>query len=1280
MGSQSSQSLSGRTVPLSLSQREVWLDQCAWPDSPHLMIGGGLFLQGPFDLELCCQALRDLVAAQDGLRLAPLSQGGQRLLDVVDRVLEVVEVEGEIEPLVAMQGWWQQHVTQPFQLDGTPPWRFAVLRCSSVLHGLVMQFHHTVMDGWGASQVMQQWSEQYNRLLNGAAAAPASAPAYLQFVEDCNRYASSEAYLRDAAYWRRQVPELQDPMLARRWAIPRAGTLPTAHVVRQRLERGAYDGVLRQAAQQGKTVFGLFLAALALYFARVAGRTEVMIGVPTLNRGGRRYLRTPGMFVGVLVLNISVRQDMLADALVSSASSAMHGALRHPRYPLSALAQALNMARSGRDGLFDVLISFERQDYNLRFGAAEVVHSRQFFSGVARYPFGVTVCEFHDQHDPELVLEASAACFAEAEVGLLGARIWHIVQFLANNPTTPVHQVPIMPTHEQQTILLRHQARVQWHERPLTYIAAFERHAAEHPHATSLVWDGGSMDYRALDQRANQLAHRLVALGAGSDRVVAVVITRSPDLVVAMLAIAKAGAAYLPLDPDAPVARLAALVQDSGAIVLLVQDHGWERLAHLHARTVVTSWQQALTDLPADRPPARPAPQDLAYVLFTSGSTGRPKGVMVEHAALSRRMAWLGRTYAVQAHDRSALATQATFDPSLIELCLPLMYGASIAVAAPGRLSPGSVAEFALRHAVTIMAFVPSTLGGFLDVAAHHDALRLRVACCGGEVLPPELAQRFVEGTGARLFNVYGPTETCIFATAWECDNKPPANGLPVGVPVDDTCIYVLDTELRLLPDGVTGEVFIAGAALARGYLNQPELSQAVFLDDPFRDGGRMYRSGDRGWLDAQGRLNFVGRLDRQVKIRGYRVELGEIEAALLAIEGVTQAAAKMVVNDGRSAIHAWVATGSGVGPDAMQRVLRVRLPDDMVPASINVSLALALGSAGKVDYDALPAPSTAPRSARPAAPASPLESSLLALWEDVLGRRPLSIEDNFFDVGGDSMAAVSILAGAERLLGRRIPLYLLTEHPTISSLVAALDEPADPQSLVVRFPSGGGKIPLYLAASGHGDLLRFQNLAPALETVCNLHMLQPPQQQLPQQIRELAALYAQAIEARGSGPCVVAGFSIGGVAALEAARLLRQRGVDVRALILIETVYPKAVWGGLFYWRLFRWLVLHLRIQDLSLNGRRLGAMFNDVGLVGQVMAMRGYRPAPFDGASFLIKTRGLSRWHGMLFGSWRSLMGPDMTDYVVPGMHGSVFEPANVAALAAVLGDIVHARSVQS
>jgi amino acid adenylation domain-containing protein len=1260
-------------LPLSLSQREVWRDQCAWPGSVHLMIGGGGFVAGPFDMARCRQALLLLVAENDALRLAPLADGSQNLLTAFEPTLEVVDIGNSVEPAQAMQTWWQQAVSHPFALDGTPPWRFAVLRAHAQLHGLVMQFHHLVMDGWGTSRVMKRWSELYNLLESGLPIAPNKGPTYRQFIEESNLYLRSEAFGRDAAYWIEQIGELPPAALERRTTDGRQQGLAMARTVVQRISRADYDRLVVQASLMGVTPFNLFLAALALYFTRVNQQPQVLIGVPTLNRSGRRYLQTPGMFVNVLALNIHVSADMPVGALVAEAGAATRSGLRHPRYPLSELGRALEVVRHGRDGLFDVLLSFEQQDYDVGFGAAMRVDSHQFFSGIARYPLGVTVCEFHPEQDLELVLEGSGACFAKGEVELLGQRLWFIVQQLAFEPQMPVQDLAILPPAEREQLLAQHPEAGACHVQAQPFIALFERHAALQPQANSLVWDGGHMDYATLDSAAGRLAHRLVGLGAGRDRIVAVAMARSPDLVVAMLAIAKAGAAYLPLDPDAPIARLAGILEESSAVALLIEEESWDRLAHLHTRTVVSRWQETPAELAAPGPLPAPAPGDLAYVLFTSGSTGRPKGVLVEHATLSRRLAWLSRVYGVNASDRSALATQATFDPSLIELCLPLIHGGSIALAPAGRLHPALVAEFAVRHSVTIMAFVPSTLSGFLDAAAGRPELKLRVACCGGEVLSPELARRYLSGTRARLFNVYGPTEACIFATAWECRLPIHAAALPIGAPIDDTCIYVLDAQMRLLPYGVVGEIFIGGEALARGYLNRPELTDASFVRDPFRPGRRMYRSGDRGWLEPDGQLHFAGRVDRQIKLRGYRIELGEIEAALLALEGVTQAAVKLVERNGRPVIHAWVAASSGQGVDALQRGLRVRLPDYMVPGAIHVAQSLATGSAGKTDFGALPEiPEPLPRTlARE--PGSPLERDLLALWQEVLERRPLTVHDNFFDVGGDSLSAMHILTGVERLVGRKIPLYLLTEHPTVERLVLALDADIAHPELMVDFGPPTSHVPLYLAASGHGDLLRFQTLAKAMAGVCDVRMLQPPAAEPVRRIVDLAALYADTIQAYGKEPAFVAGFSVGGIAALETARLLMQRGAPVRGLILIDTVYPKAVWGGTFYWRLFSWLVRNLRIQDLSINGRRLGAMVRDPGLVGQVMAMSGYRASAFAGSTVLIKTAGLARWDRALFGSWRKLMGPRLVERGIAGLHGSIFEPANVGELASVLASVV-------
>ncbi len=1270
MGSADTAALSQRSLPLSLSQREVWLDQRAWPGSPHLNIGGGAFLEGPLDLPLFFEALRHLVAQSEALRLAPLADGTQLLLPDLEPALEQVDVSGASDPRQAMRDWWLSRIREPFALNGRPLWRFTLLRASDSLHGLTIQFHHLVMDGWGTSRVMQRWSDLYNQLRRGEAPLPPPDPGYLQFIEESRAYRDSEAFERDAAYWRGQLPELPAPLFDRRYAPPRPQALPAARMALHRIARADYDELNQHAAAQGSSPFNYFLAAIAVYFARTCNRQDIVVGVPSLNRGGRRYKETLGMFVGVMPVSVAVPPDATVASLLSGVSVVMRGALRHPRYPLSELGRDLQMIRNSRDGLFDVLLSFERQDYAVSFGDARLVDSRQLFSGISRFPLGVTVCEFHPQQDLELAMEGSSACFAAEEVDLLGRRLWHLVQSMMRQPQANLADLPIVPPEEHWALTQGLHKDVARHEVTRPFISLFEHQAALRPEAVALVWDGGSVDYAGLDARANHLAHRLVALGAGTDRVVAVAMSRSPEMVLALLAANKAGAAFLPLDTDAPVPRLADVLAQAGAVALLLQAEQRDRLGSLHAQTLVLGWDDNASAPRHPTPPAAPSPADLAYVLFTSGSTGRPKGVQVEHGALARRLAWLSRAYAADWRDRSGQATQLTFDPSLIELCLPLIHGGSVALAPPGRLLPESLADFALRHGVTIMAFVPSTLSRFLDAAAGLQGLKLRVACCGGEVLSAELANRFLRETGARLFNVYGPTEATIFATAWECEHTPVESALPLGRPVDDTRVYVLDPQRQLLPFGVAGDIYLGGDALARGYMGRPDLDAQAFLEDPFRPGDRIYRTGDRGWLGSEGNLYFVGRSDRQIKLRGYRIELGEIESALLAVEGVSGAAAKLVERNGKPQVHAWASVVGGHNADSLQRQLRARLPDYMIPSAISVLPNLPATAVGKIDYDALVQVDAAGPLAPARAPRTPLETDLLALWRDALEGRELSVLDNFFDVGGDSLAAVSILTGIEKLVGRKVPMYLIAEHPTVEKLALALSErqPAAP-GLMVELSADSGRIPLYLAASGHGDLLRFQNLARVLGPACDVHMLQPPTDTGTRSISELAARYADCIAGHGRVAGYVAGFSVGGIAALETARVLQQRGVPLRGLVLVDTIYPKAVLGGTASWRVLGWLVRKLRVQDLSMNGRRLGAMFNDPGLVGQVMALSGYRPGDYAGATLLIKSSGLTTWDRWFFRPWRRLMGASLTEVQVPGLHGSIFEPTNVGELAKAL-----------
>ncbi|MBT9491179.1 MAG: amino acid adenylation domain-containing protein [Paucibacter sp.] len=1265
-------------LDLSLSQREVWLDLRAWPGSPHLNIGGAGFLVGPLDVAHLRRSLHVLVARFDALRLAPNADGTQQLLSRFEPELQLINLDPSPDPREAMRSWWQRSIRQPFALDGRPPWRFTLLRANEQLHGLSIQFHHLVMDGWGASQVMRAWSEIYAQPASAPGSAAAAPASYQAFIAESLAYRHSAQFERDAQYWQQQVGPRAGPLIEPRGRHMSAKALPAAEVFKLPLPRPQYQRMAAAAEALGSSVFACFLAAIALYYSHLLGRSSVLIGVPSLNRCGRRFRQLPGMFVGVLAVQVRIESGASAAELLRHVGQQMQGALRHPRYPLSELSQSLHLMREGRDGLIDVLLSFERQDYALNFGAAQLLDSRQLFSGVARFALAVTVCEFDAKADPEMVLEASQACFGPDETALLAQRLWQLAQALAEQPNRPLEHLDILPAEERWALLGGLHKDLAQLDAPQPYIERFTHQAALWPQRCALVWDGGSLSYGELAERAEQLARRLAALGAARERVVALAIERSADMVVALLAISRTGAAFLPLDPQAPSARLGQMLADSGALILLLNDTSPPKLATLHSRCL--QMNAAGAELPQGRTWAAPSATDLAYVLFTSGTCGRPKGVMVEHGALARRLAWLSKAWAIDAQDRSAQGTQLGFDPALIEILLPLTQGASIALPPPGRLAPQRLAQFILRHSATFSAFVPSTLPGLLEGWRGKSGLALRVACCGGDVLAPELAARFVRETGAQLFNVYGPTEACIFATAWDCSAEVQGEAdLPLGRAIDDSRVYVLSAERQLLPFGVSGDIYLGGGGLARGYLGRPDLDREAFFPDPFVTGQRIYRSGDSGWLDDRGRLHFKGRKDRQIKLRGYRIEPGDVEAACRSLPGIELAVVQKVEINGQGALHAWLV-GSRSDPGLLQAELRLRLPDYMQPSGFTWLTELPLSATGKIDLSALVATSThAVRSSPCRPPTNDREAAVLALWQQALGPRAtgtsinIGIDDDFFDLGGDSLAALSILGALEDSLGRPLPLQLLTEHPTVARLAQALSLPLARPHIMRALNTGAADSPaLFLAASGHGDVLRLQNLAQALQGDVRLFMLQAPLHPAPATMEEFAALYADCIEAQcglGPAPMWLAGFSVGGVTALATALELRRRGRAPSGLILLDTIHPAAVFGGAASWRSLGWLVRKLHVQELSMNGRRLSAMFSDPGLISQVLALRSHRCQAFEGPLLLVKSSGLAPWSRLLFQGWQRLNRERLQTAMVSGLHGSIFEAQHVDELADVI-----------
>ncbi|PKO35793.1 MAG: hypothetical protein CVU34_00750 [Betaproteobacteria bacterium HGW-Betaproteobacteria-7] len=1266
--------MNGARLPLSLSQQEVWLDQRAWPDSTHLNIGGAGFIDGPFDLALFRRALQQLVAENEALRLVPLVEGGQLLLPEWPAELDMVDVSAAGEPLLAMRNWWGRRIAEPFAFDGRPPWRFALLRHSEQLHGLSIQFHHLIMDGWGTSRIMQRWAELYNALAAGLPAPATNDPGYRRFIAESIDYRSSPAFIKDGEFWAEQLPRLPPPLFIRRFPAATGGQLPSAHLHCQALPRSVFAGLATFAAEQGTTAFALLIAVFAAYLGRAGeAREEVIIGLPSLNRGGKRYRDTPGMFVGVFPLVVRLAPRMNFGQLLQAVSLALKAAVRHQRYPLSELARRLELIRHRRDSLFDVLFSFERQDYDLHFGAGKSFGACQTFSGLARYPLGITLCEFQAGQDVELHLEASPEFFSAAELGWLGQRLAHLADSLVSDTERPLDEFPLIAPEELAALQGLAGSPLSSGLGEASYVEQFRRQAVLNPQACALLRAGCRLDYAVLDGWSDALAGRLHDLGAGPNKIVALAIERSPAMVAALLAIGKAGAAFLPLDPDAPLARLAGILADAGAIALLVQPELAGRFATLSVRQMLVG-EPEVADSPLALPP--PAAASLAYVLYTSGSTGRPKGVMVSHRALAVRLAGISRLFAVTPADCSGQVTQLPFDPSLIELLVPLINGARIALPSPGRLAPLAIGPFVAEHGVTMMALVPSTLRGLLDSLPDGQPCTLRVACCGGETLSPELAGRLQQQTSAQLFNVYGPTEALIFATAWDCSQPLPADSLPIGRAIDGARILLLDEKGNPRPFGVIGEICIGGAGLADAYLNQPAATRTAFIADPFVPGARLYRSGDLGWLADDGLLHFVGRRDRQVKLRGYRVELGEIESTLLAIDGVWQAAVKLVDARGGARLQAWVA--SSLSADRLRSQLASRLPDYMLPGAIACLLELPLGATGKIAYDLLPAMAdeAVERVSRP--PSGDRERSLLAIWRVALKNDRLGVNDNFFAAGGDSLAAIDILTGMETLLERPVPLFMLTEHPSVELLAAALaPERCDAsQDILLPLIHPSGRPAIFLAASGHGDLMRFRRLAGLLGEAADVFMLQPPAGRSIGSIGELAEAYAGCIAEMGR-PALLAGFSVGGIAALETARQLQAGGFPVSHLCLIDTVFPGAILRSAVFWRFLGWSARHLNVQQLSLNGRHLGALLSDRGLLAQIDAIATYRPAPCTVSTSLIKSTGMLRWERWVFRPWRKLFSAGLKEREVPGLHGSLFEAGNIGELARILELVINDNS---
>ncbi|GAA0811218.1 non-ribosomal peptide synthetase [Spirilliplanes yamanashiensis] len=1121
--------------PLTTAQQALWFAQQLDPDNPVYTCAHYVDLRGPLDADRLLAAIGAVTAAADVLTTRFETDGADVWQVPAPAVpVPVIDLRAHAEPGKQSVDWMRAETARPRPLTGGDLAGHALLLLGDGHARWYLRAHHILLDGFGFSLVTEAVAAAYAALGRGEDPAPRFAPL-TDLLADEAAYERSPKAAADREFWLDRLTGAGDVVsLTDGTAAPGHGYV---HVGGE-LTAEASDAVRAAAERLGVTWAELVFAATALYVHRMTGAGDVVLGVPVAGRLGSVAARVPSTVVNIVPLRVPVPPDLDLAGLARRVRDELRLTRRHRRYRYERLQRDLGLVGSGRR-LTGPQVNVKPFDRDLDFGDV-AGHTHYLATGP------VDDLELKAGLTPdgrlELDVDANPRLYTRAQAAAHRDRLIHLLTTLAAaDPATPAGDVPVT-TPAELTLVTRTWNDTAHPVPDATLVDLLESFPADAP---AVRFEGAELTYAQLHRRANRLAHHLIARGAGPGAMVAVAMPRSADLVVALLGVLKAGAAYLPLDLSYPADRLDFMLADAAPVAVL--------------RSL-----PPLDGLP-DTPPAAPlTPQDPAYAIYTSGSTGRPKGVLVPHRGIVNRLLWMQAEYGLTGDDRVLQKTPYGFDVSVWEFFWPLITGATLVVARPdGHRDPAYLADVIVRERVTTVHFVPSMLRAFLPSAGATGTV-LRRVICSGEELPEDLVRQFHREVGAPLHNLYGPTEASVDVTFWECAPDAPPGPVPIGRPVWNTRLYVLDAGGRPVPPGAVGELFIAGTQVALGYLNRPELTAERFVPDPWGPpGATMYRTGDLARWRDDGALDFLGRTDHQVKIRGFRVELGEIEGALLADPGVTAAA--VVPWPGRDGLLVAYLVGEPAG-DPRAR-LAAALPDHMVPAAFVGLPALPLTTSGKLDRRALPEPPSATASG--AAPRTPVEETLCGLFAEALGVDRVGVDDGFFDLGGHSLLAMVLTRRIRDVLGADLPLGTIFTSPTPARLAAALHS-GSPSALDVLLPLRPADTgpALFVVHPAGGLAWCYSGLLRHLPPSVAVYGLQSPTLSdpayRPPSLSALAARYADEILAvRPAGPVALAGWSVGGVLAHEVAVRLRARGVEVPVLALLDA-YPGDQWRDL--------------------------------------------------------------------------------------------------------------------